>query len=338
MEDEVMIPEKYRYISLVVLLIAACGEPDAPFNSVERFRMLGIQAEPPALAEGELAELRALFYAPEGSEVSYKWSWCPLATSPKDGTECLVSEEDLADLVRAYLLETAGADAAAALPDVLPSFDLGEGPTARFVHAVPADLLRQICTQLISDDGIPSFTGIPSCDEKLDVVIRLELTAGGETLYGTKKLPLYIDGERADNENPVIDGLAVTEKETGKAVPEVDGVLSLKEKTHYRLLAELPPDVADTFLPLPTEERPNPIAVRESLFITWYVTGGETEFVRTTFFDGEIPLSELSENFWWIPAQERLPEDDLYLYLVIQDERGGIGWLVRQLTVKERRP
>ncbi len=331
------------------VLLTGCGEPNEPFNSVDRFRMLGIKAEPPSLAVGELAELSVLFHAPKGTDVTYKWSWCPFATSPSDGTQCLVSEADLQDMVEAYLRENAAEDLEDSLPDgvevpedledllpedLVPSFDLGTDPTARFAHVLPVELLEEMCRQMIADE-VPAFTGVPRCDDKLDVVIRLEIAAGGETLYGVKKLPLYIDPERADNENPVIGDLAVFDDETDRRITETDGVRTLPDRSTYRLVADIPADAPDLFTPLATDEDSIPTPVKESMFMTWYVTGGETEFVRTTFFDGEIPLEELRENFWRIPTRNTLESDDLLLYLVLQDERGGMGWLSRRFTVKE---
>ena len=87
-------------LPFLLVFLVGCGETFPSFNEVDRFRVLSVKADPPALALGEVAEVSALLHVPEGQEVSYKWSWCPFATSPGDGSKCLISEEALTELVR----------------------------------------------------------------------------------------------------------------------------------------------------------------------------------------------------------------------------------------------
>jgi hypothetical protein len=405
-------------LPLLVVLLAGCGESFPTFNEVDRFRVLAVKADPPALAVGEVAEISALLHVPEGQEVTYKWSWCPFATSPKDGSKCLISEEDLTELLAGFLgnpeniiddegnlidsagelIDSAGdvvADAGDLVDDVgeladtsldLPdgaedladsageladsaeealasaediadtpasfldeetleqaeqflanatiSYDLGTGPTASFINVVPPELLEQLCNNLITDE-LPAFVGMPTCGDKLDVVIRLEVTSEDTTLYATKKLPLYVDAERATNTNPAVTAVHLFKGESKREVAATSALPVLLRKETYRMVADVALETADTFVPLPTADIPNPEARKESLFITWYVVGGDTDFGRTTFFDGEIPMSTLRENAWDIPSIMDYPEDDAWLYLVLQDERGGIGWLSRRFTLKD---
>lgn len=323
-------------ILIVLTSLSACSEEMTPFNTVEKFRALSLRAEPPALAEGETAEISSLLYVPDDDldGVSYQWSWCPIAVNSAKGGECAISEEMFKDIAEEMIRQSTDADISGLLEGLPLSFDLGTGPTASFMYAVPADLLLQVCENLLAQD-IPSSIGIPNCRDKLDVIIRLEGRYKDQSFIALKTVPLYINPERADNENPTVDGITVRDK-NGDAV-DVDAdmpVLYRGEK--YDITADIDDGASQTFTPAESSAEPNPEPIREYLFTTWYSTGGETEFARTTFIDGEVPMSTLRNNSWSIPQSVDYPGDEITLFVVLQDERGGAGWFEKRFSVEER--
>ncbi len=371
-------------LPIVLILIMGCTERYPSFNEVDRFRVLSVRAEPPELSVNEQAELDALLHVPEGASVSYQWSWCPFATDPLDGSQCLISEEELnkmlSDLIAdpgafvnggvtlpdslgdligdagdlladaGDIVNTAGGviGAAAGVP-VNPqdlaavqeiingdgiSYDLGTEPTARFIHVIPPQVFQLLCDSLTSG-SLPTFINLPGCGDTINVVIRLEVTSEGTTLYAVKNLPLFGDEPRNVNRNPVIEAVHLFRGDGVEEVTDDTGIPSLFRGETYRMVADVPPEFIDVFTPPPTGDKPNPEPQLESLFITWYVVGGDTEAGRTTFFDGEIPLSTLRNNKWLIPKTVDYPDEDATLYLLLQDERGGIDWLSRPFTLKE---
>jgi sodium/proline symporter len=72
---------------------------------------------------------------------------------------------------------------------------------------------------------------------------------------------------------------------------------------------------------------------REMLNITWHVTGGETHSMRTSFLDGELDLDDLSHNSWELPSSDETSADAVEVITVIRDERGGVSWLRRTLSL-----
>lgn len=309
-------------IALALALGASgCGRDFEPFNLVNKLRVLAIQADPPAVAPGETAVLRALVYEPDGDEVSYRWSWCPLTTGSLGGFECAVSEAELRDLAESFV---PGSGA------LVPSFDLGSEPEAAFDYSFSPVLMQGLCELLTSFEA-PSFVSLPDCEESLVVSITLEVTAGDEAVTAIKELPVYFDEAGADNENPAIGEVTAALGDGGPAVLPEDGLATLLANRRHDLVVDVPIASAQVFQPSPTEDDPQPASRRESLFMTWFVTGGDTTDNRTTFIEDEIPLEELGSNRWLTPRDQ--PETTLFL--VLQDERGGVGWTWRDVQLVE---
>jgi hypothetical protein len=307
----------------------------APFNEVDKFRVLTLIADPPSLAEAELAEIRPLIAAPDEdpANVTYKWSWCPIAVNVADGAACAISEEDFRAMAEMLVL-TSGNEQAADLLDTVPiSFALGENPTAQFAYALPSDLLAQICDTLMADDTL-GVADILNCSEKLDVVIRMEATLNGNTVIAIKEIPLYIDAAGADNENPEILDLKVSDG-SGNLVSMDNGPVLFRGET-YDLEATIDEGASQLFVPFASNDNPNPSSVREILFMTWYVTGGETDSMRTSYIENEVSMEVLRNNQLTVPGEGDYPDSEIDLFLVLQDERGGAGWMERRFEIEER--
>lgn len=301
---------------------AGCNEPFAPFNELDKLRVLAVQAEPPALGPGEVAQLEALVFEPDGDPISYRWSWCPFSTGSLTGYECLVDEDQVREMID---------EVAPGFGALFPGFELGTAPTASLVYPGTPELLAQFCAMTTAAE-IPAFADLPACDEQLTFTIRLEVTAGGESVTAVKELPVYFDAARADNENPTI-GEVTASREGEPAIPLLpDEPSALVAGRRYRLDVTVPAAAAQTFVPPADDADPTPAPEREYLFMSWFVTGGDTENTRTTFIDDEISLAELGRNSW------RTPDDaaSARLYLVLQDERGGVSWTERELALEEQ--
>jgi hypothetical protein len=305
----------------------SCSEGFDPFNSVDRFRILSLKADPPALAEGEVAEVTPLIHTDDDSPVSYKWSWCPFAHTTANGGGCLIDEETLQDILTTGAEAQLGDEAVDALGDVQLSFDLGTEPTAQFPYAIPADLLSSLCRQIISDDTA-DLSIVPDCDSYFNAVIRLEVTQRDTTLLATKEIPLFINPEDADNTNPEVTDVVILDDDGPVTGPLTRG-------KWYDLVAEIPDNAAQ---PVPVSSDEGEVPVDELLFMTWYVTGGETDSIRTSYIEDEVPFETLKNNRWQIPNETDHPDDVITLSLVLQDERGGIGWLSRELELEEEAP
>ena len=82
-------------LSLLALSSLSCGEAFPPYWRVEGLRVLGIQAEPVTLRQGEEATLSALIHTPDDTPLSYTWEWCPFTTSAQDQYKCPFTRDEL---------------------------------------------------------------------------------------------------------------------------------------------------------------------------------------------------------------------------------------------------
>ncbi len=68
---------------------------------------------------------------------------------------------------------------------------------------------------------------------------------------------------------------------------------------------------------------------RESIRVSWYATGGHFDF-RSTGVEESDPDESFTENGWVAPDSR----DDMTIWLVIRDDRGGVGWQTYQVAVR----
>jgi hypothetical protein len=328
-EDEMRRAITWTFVAAA--LAAGCGQDFAPFNEVTGLRVLAVRAEPPAITSGETAALDALVYEPDGDAVTYAWSWCPATLGAATGFACALPE---ADLVAALEQLAPGASA------LVPAYDMGTGPTAAFPYAIPAAAVGALC-DAIAAQSAPAFVALPDCGDSLTITVRLEVSAGGESVTAVKQLHLLLEGATDVNENPSI-GDAFAAPTSAGVDPRLDGVAlsadaasALVAGKRYDLAVEVPEDASQLFTPAPTADEPNPAADRETLFLTWFVTGGETDAMRTGFIDGDASMDGLEENVWKTPDLAS-SGGTAELILVLQDERGGAAWTRRSIALSGR--
>jgi hypothetical protein len=313
---------------LLTLTPAACADADFdPYNLVSGLRVLAVQSEPPALAPGQTAVLAALVSAPAGETVSYHWSWCPFAQPRETGYACAITQEELQAIIDESLPDAAV---------TAPSFDLGSDDSVLFDAGGDATLVQALCRGLV-EAGASSTSVVPDCSTRLEVTVRLEVATATESVTAIKRVPFVFDADDATNTNPALGNVRVagdSEEESVAVEVAVDGSTELAAETTHRLWVDVPPATFETFTPAPDALTPDPEPRGEDLAVTWLVTAGETDAKRTTYIDGEVSVETLRENTWTLPAL-RDAGDRATLFLVIRDERGGVGWTARDLQITE---
>lgn len=312
------------FVALALPVIgAACAEDFPPLNEVEGLRVLAIQADPPAVASGDTTQLSALVHVSEGQEPAYSWSWCPVLGTPQDAYSCLIDEAQFKSAL-AFL----DPDAVASLP----SFDLGHEPMASFTLDISADTLAALCETLLGQ-ATAGLGVAPKCGNEINSSVILEVTSNGEKVVAIKDLRLLIDSSSPPT-NPTIGELrARAAADESWFALSTSGATALVAGQTYELEAQVPDSASESFTPAPTVQVPNPEPVRERLFVTWFVTEGSTKSMRTSFIDGEVDFDVLTHNEWSLPSVDPLPRATLYV--VLQDERGGVVWTERTLSIEE---
>ncbi|MEO1271993.1 MAG: hypothetical protein AAFX99_28180, partial [Myxococcota bacterium] len=183
----------------------------------------------------------------------------------------------------------------------------------------------------------------PECNEKQSVTLRLIVTQpNGARVIAVKRIVLYYeapDDLSVLNTNPSIQGVRIAPP----GVDEEDALLleegvpfMVSYDNEYTLVLDVEDTTAEMYTP-DDEDGETPEAKRENLLTTWYHESGAVEEGRKAYIDGTSDdFESLTTNAWIAPENsgDRAP-GIINLYFVIQDEREGIGWTVRTLTLQE---
>jgi hypothetical protein len=308
-------------IPLTLAAATACAPDFVPYNQLDRLRVLALRAEPMQVGFGASSTLTPLTHVPSGEAPAYRWSWCPFTTGSADGYTCAVTEAELQQAADASLPVGTTFD--------VPSFELGNEETAIFVNPFPPELLRNACAGLIGEGGAPAGA-VPDCRRSFPITVRLDLSTATEALTAVRRIDLVVEGILSPNQNPQLAGLrAAGDGVDFDAAPSVaeDGSTPIDREADVELFVELDEAEAEAFVAEDGE------SAREQLVLTWFVEAGETEVTRTAFVSGRIGLDDARRNRWTTPARAELARDPARLVVVIRDDRGGVGWVDRTVTL-----
>ncbi|MCG8424529.1 MAG: hypothetical protein MJE77_42085 [Proteobacteria bacterium] len=314
----------YIVISLTgVFALGGCADELAAYNELSEFRVLALRSSQPVLAPDAVATVEPLVFVPGETAVSYAWSWCPLPAEEDGDLRCAIAHEDLAATVRKH---------AGTSEITVPAYDLGSADSVQFGHFLPAQSLAAICYEL-AQKGISRPLELPDCEVGMPFVITLRAESG-TAVTAAKELVLLASEPQALNQNPLIRGVSVAAVDDSAGTPmtmPADQPIPLAQETEYELILDIAPDSVERYRPVKdSQDSPAPTERAEQLAITWFVEGGETEFTRTSFIEGESDLDTASRNQWTTPAQSGNAE----LHFVIRDDRGGLNWLSRQAVIE----
>jgi len=316
--------------AVALLLLAAAAGCSEGFDPLEQtnaeLRVIAFAPDKPELPPGETTTLSALVQpASGGGEVTYTWDWCPFPSSSQNEYACPLTNEDLA-----------GFAAMSPVPIEIPDLVLGQGETIDFTYPLPPFFFQAICDQFAGQD-VPEFITLPTCKGSYPITIRLIAEQGNSRIVAVKTLDLLLDVPKDPaevNTNPVIDGVRIGPKDSAResSTPIEDGTpYTVKRDTDYTIFLDIDPTQSEVYTPAPDEETPNPEPRYENLNIQWFRTDGDMQYPRTAYIEGFVPLEILTENQFTTPTAKMYDGAEINLYVVIRDERGGIGWTTRTL-------
>ena len=298
---------------LATLALSGCGATFDPGTQVDSLRVLAVRADAPFAHPGDTVHLSALSYDPAARPISWAWAACP---SPAGS-----SVEDCLEQVRG-----------SAVAGELPLLAMGEGIDNIDVP-VPSDAL----------DGIPpearslALAGIvqvacPGDLEVLNIDSRIpfrctDRDTGAEfglhdMVVGVKRLFLR---EAEVNQNPVIDNILFDgEVWPSDDIKEVDGCTSNDfvyddcQATGHKIAAVVSPDSIEAGV----DEFGRDFS--EQVIVQHYTTDG--------MFEDEVRLADDAETQW--SARSSSSGNDVTLWFVVHDDRGGVSWTTRKAHVR----
>jgi hypothetical protein len=307
-------------LAVAVLMCVGCGGDLPSYNQLEGFRVLALRASPPSLNGGESTTLDALTFV-EGEPdpgLLYRWSWCPARLPTAMGGDCAFDEAEFARLL--------------GLDQVELEFELGEGATTTFTYPGPPEVYRTACENSAAPEAQGVF--VFACEGGFPISIRADITYGEQTIRIQKEIRLLF-GSLPPNKNPELGALSFL-KVNGQTAPEswpeeTAARLSLGER--YQVQVEVAETSAERFVPEATVVDPSPGERQESLYISWFVSSGETDQDRTSFIKDGVSLAEFGKNEWLLPKAGDEKRDAARMFLVLRDERGGVSWLSRNVEL-----
>ncbi|HTV22107.1 MAG TPA: hypothetical protein VMG12_25630 [Polyangiaceae bacterium] len=311
---------KTALVSVVGLLaLAGCGADFDPGSNVSSLRVLSVEVDNPYAAPGETVRFDATSYDPDGRDIEWAWVACETpASGSVDG--CL-----------AEIAETAFSTGS------IPLLANGVGQNSVEL-TIPANVL----------DGVPAearpsvFSGVLSiaCPGNLD--LDLEAAAAADSLLpfrctdssgaelglhdaiaGVKRV--YIR-ETDRNQNPVIADITFDgEPWAENDIKEVDSCDTddftfddCKGKGDHRIAANVSPESFEAGV----DEFGRDFS--EQLVVQHYATEG--------IFEYEARIAEEPQNRW--VARSRASGQELRMWFVARDDRGGVALAERRVRVR----
>ena len=295
----------------LVLCVSATGcalDFDEP-HDVNKLRVLGVQAEPPEIAPGDGTSVSVLWADPLGEDrdVEFVWWFCGGFVFGADLETCY----QLIPPIRMSASEGGDRLEIPTIPDdIFDSADLPEGMDYFVVTAVG---LMCADGRLPDDDVLADPEGYEHIDD---------LCEGGEAVSFFRTVMI----SESDNPqaNPGIEGVLFKDE----PLPDVESgevtTLRCKEKDGCDLDVPLSLFMTEgSYQTYEVVEFDEVVEKKDTLFVSWYVTGGAFKDGYRSMVDSEASDDPLGpfETVWQ-------PEEpgEYTLYAVAHDVRGGVSW------------
>jgi hypothetical protein len=302
----------------VLLALSGCSDDFAPYSDLDRLRILAVKADPATPLAGQAATLSALTFAPVGETIALHWTWCPVAANASDAYACPIDQATASQLFGAFLDSSIGAD--------LPSLDLGSGAYASLANPFSTAGLAALCASGLQS---PAFARGFDCEGGYPVTVVLDAATSSDTLRAGFVLRLPAGDVAEINHNPSPTGLRLG----GVSLLDAPTLVRLAPGATVDLGLDVPAATPELRAIPPSE---GPAGQRlERLTTSWFSSSGKIDKARTSFIDGVATLAEMSSNRFTAPAAEEWPAAGLVEFaVVVRDDRGGEGWLVRQVLLE----
>lgn len=334
--------------AFLALVLVACGQNADPYQTVSELRILAIKAERPQLLADAPVQLPLRFDAlvanPEGTEVAYTWSFCPVESS----SACFdfEAQRDLAggfgpslSELRATSLEgtaTAPEYAVApfefAAPSVLLEFHLQRSLLGAGLGVWPSALLEVTS----GSKTIRAQKRIVLGFANLRAVAFVQAQQFGYSVCPAGKTPSDVPGcleipEQSPNQNPRIVKVQIGNGEAAD-VPFEDstgtGPWTMPRGGKIRIRPVLSDDSEEDYHELRVEFQSRQIfidALTEQVSISWFATDGR-----------------VNDRVTWVKFTKTLdtrfdaPETPgpVTVWMVARDQRGGVDWARAEVIVE----
>ncbi len=340
---------------LVVLGVfaGACSEQMEAISQITKFRVMGVQAEPPEIRPGEGTTLSVLFADPagEGRDVTVLWFTCTGSISPTAD----ISEEGCEPIWAPLIGKASDGADTYRIPftdeNILDKLIENEDAGADKEDAGPDEAILPVTTIVVLCAG----GALPSFDDDAfsgDIEGFDELCQDGDGLVAVKTFK--ISNSDMPNRNPVINRVVFEESpvqiderdnsldagasDAGSSdadapdSPGMDAGIPLFEcedsygcREGAEIQAFLTQDSFQSYVDFEFGKRVEPDP-QEDPYISWFITGGK-------FSDDRSRTKEAPGPFMvdWIPPRDG---GTFQMWAVAHDMRGGTSWRTFSLSAQ----
>jgi hypothetical protein len=289
-------------VFVLIGVLVGCENDFENASVVNKFRVLGIRAEPPEIRPGESSELSVLWADPqeEGREVSFAWMACYGVVPPgTNGANCkFVLPPQVANAAQ-------GGDLFGIPP--LPLELSGSGASKE--ETFKATVIVVLC----AGGELPEASEL---EVKKNVNNINDLCLGGEGLSAYKTVTFSSTDH--PNKNPVIDRLMFDGARLEPVPTDEAGTVACTSADTCDGQAELLLYLTDdSFQKYETIEFGKKKTNDESLYVSWFVTGGDFDTIRSAQSDDTLSFEAV-----WEPEGP----GSFTLWAVAHDLRGGVSW------------
>ncbi|MCP4602561.1 MAG: hypothetical protein GY847_18935 [Proteobacteria bacterium] len=299
-------------ICLAGLLSASCADDFEKVYEINKLRVMAISAEPPEISPGQGATLHVLYADPKGGgrEVQFAWMICAGLIHPSEGApncESLFPPqiETAANNGDIYTIPPIP-------PDLLDSLPPGE-------TSFKATVILVMC----AGGSLPIAEELMS---KKDIEKLSELCVDGDGLSAFKTVT--VSNSNSPNTNPMIDYLMFDDELLEPGPNDEPGIVACKENGNCDTKADIKIFLTrDSGQEYEIVEFGETEKVEERLYVSWFVTNGEFDEIRSSSPEAVGPY-----QVEWEPEKPGTST----LYVVAHDIRGGVSW--NTYTIETRNP
>lgn len=294
-------------------LIWGCDPALEPGAKVDSFRVLAEQVDQPYARPGETVKLSSLSFDPQNRPVAWAWASC---LNPSDSTlqGCLAKMSESADPTSAVFATGAGVDA----PELTIPADAITSLPAQARGAASVGVVSVACPGDLSFGEGPG--GLPFLCKDSQSGREMELD---EFIAGIKRIGVR---ETDRNQNPSITGVTFDGQDWPEDEVKDVGFCNQNDFVYSTCPSKEKHQLSVTLTPESFESGKDELGrdFDEAVVVQYYATEGIFEYETKT---GQQPKTGFV-------ARKRASGQTVTVWFVARDDRGGVSWAERQITVR----
>lgn len=311
-------PLPLRATALCLLcLLSGCVEDFAPASQIKDLRILAIKAEPPEARPGETVRLSTLVVDPSGEVLPPVLAWLVCFPDPIGGVNACATGSAPQQFAGFGVTEVD-----ITIPADITLFPEGDPQAQSTVLATVV-----ACTSADPDDCV-------ACD---DQGCEFGVVEGVEVEIALKRITVSNRSDEERNHNPQlaeVSAAAFSDALPDESFIPLDPVVPTPMDACEGLVlrSRAPQESFETFV---REQLGEPVTITEQLITSYFITTGAVASDRIFNGVGAGVSPGVADVRYDLFPEERNPEGPIHLFFVLRDDRGGLDFAARELSLAQ---